>query len=81
MDVNSDSKGETEADNFLTSEQKQASYYEQECYIRDKTRSLGAAELRKTFNAVLSNYDTCMEQMKLVVNSIALSLSLSLSMR
>ena len=34
-----------------------------------------ASELRKTFNMILSNYDTCTEKMRLVVNSIALSMN------
>ena len=66
---------EIEADNFLTSEEKQASYYEQECYKWGKPKSLDVSELRKTFNAILSNYDTCTEQMKLFVNAIALSVN------
>ena len=71
----SDNDDEIEADNFLTSEEKQASYYEQEYYKRGKPKSLDVSELHKTFNAILSNYDTCTEQMKLVVNSIALSVN------
>ena len=39
-----------------------------------KIKSLDASLFGKTFNRVLLNYDTCMEQMRLVVNSIALSL-------
>ena len=60
--MNSDDDVEIEADNYLTSEQKQASYYKQECYLRSKTKSLDAAELQKIFNSVLSNYDTCTEK-------------------
>ena len=66
---------EIEADNCLTSVQKQASYYEQECHKHGKIKSLDASELHKTFNTILSNYDTCTEQMKLFVNSIALSVN------
>ena len=36
---------------------------------------MSTAELRKIFNTVLSNYERCTEQMKLVVNSITLSLN------
>ena len=36
---------------------------------------MNASNLRKTFNEILSNYDICSEKMKLVVNSIALSLN------
>ena len=45
----SDNNDEIEADNFLTPKEKQASYYEQECYQRGKTKSLDASELRKIF--------------------------------
>ena len=54
---------------------KQASYYKQEYNQRGQIKPLNAIDLRKTFNAILSNYDTCTNQMKLVVNSIALSLN------
>ena len=43
--------------------------------MRSKTKSLDVAELRRIFNSVLSNYDTCTEKMKLVVNSIAISIN------
>ena len=66
---------EIEADDNLTSKQKQASYYEQECYQKSKTKSLEITELRRIFNNVLSNYDTCTEKMKLVVNSISISMN------
>ena len=36
---------------------------------------MNTSDLRKTFNEILSNYDTCTEQMKLVIISIALSLN------
>ncbi len=36
---------------------------------------MSAAELCKAFNTILSNYDTCTEQMKLIVNSITLSMN------
>ena len=71
----SDNDDEIEAANFLTSEEKQVSYYEQECYKRGKPKSLDVSELRKTFDAIFSNYVTCTEQMKLVVNPIALSVN------
>ena len=64
-----------EADNIFNCNEKEASYYEQECQQRGKIKAMNASELRKTFNLILSNYDTCTEQMKMVVNSIALSLN------
>ena len=73
-DLTSDNDVEIEADKFLFSEQKQASYYEQECYHRSKIKSSDASKLRETSNIVLSNYNSCTEQMKLVANSVALSL-------
>jgi len=81
--VDSDSNGnpktdddiDFEADNDVSNSEKQASYYEQECYERGKIKAMNASNLRKTFNEILSNYDICSEKMKLVVNSIALSLN------
>ena len=60
---------------FMTSNQKQAACYKQEQYWHGKVKSLDATELRNTFNSILSNYDTCIEKMKLVVSSIVLSLN------
>ena len=64
-----------EADNDFSKSEKQASYYEQQCNLCGKIKPVNVTELRKTFNEILSSYDTCTEQMKLVVNSIALSLN------
>ena len=75
FDTNTDDGIGYEADNCCTSNQKQASYYEQECNQHDKIKPMNTSDLRKTFNEILSNYDTCTEQMKLVINSIALFLN------
>ena len=64
-----------EADNDFTKSEKQASYYEQQCNHITKIKPMNVTELRKTFNEILSSYETCTEQMKLVVNSLALSLN------
>ena len=64
-----------EADNYCTSNQKQALYYERQYKQRSQIKPLNATDLKKIFNAILSNYDTCTNQMKLVVNSIVLSLN------
>ena len=42
---------------------------------KKKIKSLDVTELRKIFNSILSNYDTCTEKTKLVVNSIAISMN------
>ena len=63
------------ADNGLTLSEKQASFYEQDCYEKAKIKPLSVIELRKVFNNILSKYDSCTEKMKLVSNSIALSLN------
>ena len=74
-DNTEDDKIDYKADNYCISNQKQASYYEQQYNQRGQIKLLIATDLRKIFNAILSNYDTCTNQMKLVVNSIALSLN------
>ena len=68
IELNSDEEIELAADES----QKQAAYYEQGCYQRGTIKTMSAAELNKTCNTILSNYETCTEQMKLVVNSITL---------
>ena len=68
----SDNDDEIEADNFQTSEEKQASYNEQECYKRCKRKSLDMSELRKIFNAILSNYDTCTEAKNMLMNKLSI---------
>jgi len=64
-----------EADNNCNKSEKQASYYEQECYQHGTTKPMNVLDLRKTFNEILSTYESCTEKMQLVVNSIALSLN------
>lgn len=73
--INDDDNISFTADNGLTLNEKQASFYEQDCYEKGNVKPMSILELRKVFNSVLSNYESCTEKMKLVSNSIALSLN------
>ena len=61
--VNSDSNDDQDTDdeigfeaaNIFHYNQKEASYYEQECPKRGTIKAMNASQLRKTFNLVLSN--------------------------
>ena len=61
-------------DELLTTSQKQAAYYEQDCSAERTIKPMLASELRTKFNEILSNYDTCTKKMKLIINYITLSL-------
>lgn len=74
IDLNTNDGIDLVADDSFDANQKQAIYHEQACYQSGKVKTLSASELWKTFNTILSNHETCTEQMKLVVSTITLSL-------
>ena len=74
IEMNNDDEIEQIADNCLSSSQKQAAYYEQESYQKGTIKAMSASELRKhstQFYPIMK----LIEHIKLVVNSITLSLN------